>query len=473
MTTDKSKLKIDVLRNAPYGDAALHLTDDVRACAPPEFVDGVRAVIEDGSVRYAAGPPGGTDAGSCTGETLLLAFWRAIEHAFATCPRLHTYILLFDKKQWVPRQKAQTQQSRRTTLAETSQRRDVAEWAWDGASPIIARALPLPPWSRLRLNGAAYGRALDELVALMACTFQPPPGRRIIIDWPGGDLPGIPLVIESDAATGAVLPAWRDDGLANTVGEADLGAQRYARMAMTGLLSRGAAYEAGDVSLRSTDTDFFPLSLLHLAIADDCSRAAAAPVHNIWLNIGTCTVVLPRKFCSRNEAGAVPRGEVYSMRALLAAAVASVPPDPRTTAAAVDRAAAFVAFCTAAGNDYVTRRYGLTHKVMHAAHCRSPLRVLWHGPHRMALVTLPSYVRFVRQCYWERLGPKHRGGAAAVGAADQKLSWPKIAAQTRAAFANDRAQLPSKDELLADWRRLAWAVAYACTGVHGASYVPA
>lgn len=455
MSSDKSKLKTDVLRGEPFCTAALHLTEDVRACAPPEHLHEIRCVIEDGSVRYAGGPPvqqqpdGDGAAAEATGETLMLSFWRSIEHAFNTCLHLHTYVLLFDKKRWVPVQKRETQQARRKTLAETSVRRDVEPWTWDGTSPIIAMRQRLPPWPRLRLDSAAYGRALEELVALMAQHFVPPVGCRILIDWPNTANPGVPLVIETTADGGKRVR--HEEGLANTVGEADMAAQRYARMARSGQLG-----PPGAVSLFSTDTDFLPLSVLHDGFARN-------EEHGLWLNIGRCSVIPPRKFCSKNEPGAVARGELYDIVALVRSIATTV---PAASLPFRDGNAAFVAFCTAAGNDFVSRRYGITHKIMHAAHCRSPMRFVWTTTTDglpTALVTIRSYVDFLRHCYWERLAARNR--PAVVPA------YRVLAHIVRTAYTNEKAHMPTADQVMIDWRALCWALAYACRGVHGAAAI--
>jgi hypothetical protein len=520
----KSKLKTDVMRGAPFAAAGLQLTEDAGALVPPAAGPLVRTVIEDASVRYAAGPGGRPDA---TGATLLESFWRPVAAAFAELPGLHTYVVLFDKKRYVPGQKAGTQASRRDALAASSRRQQVADWTWDGQASIIGKLQPLPPWSRLRLDGRAYAKALDELVALMVADFVPPPRCRIIFDWQGG-MP--PMVLEADAA-GTVRTAYADGSLANTAGEADMAAQWYARLVRTGAMrapgrpsgggdddddDEGAAdlparpmaadlaakyygaretaaaaplradYEPGDVVLRSTDTDYLPLSMLHYALLDPDD---GPPGTNVWLAMGACHVrgppcPEPRSFCTKGTAGAVPRGEVYSVRDLCAAVATLHPPDTPLP----DAVASFVAFCTACGNDYVSRRYGLTHAIMFAAYRRAPLLAPW-APARgandgwrppVALVCPASFATFLRQCYWHKLGPRHwplglaAGGGGGQGQAQgtSAPAWQQVGLLVRGAYTRPEAQMPTLAQARADYEALVWALAYACTGPHGHGWVP-
>ena len=100
MSSGKSKLKTDVFRYEPFS-AALHVTE-AGALVPSEAVLTVRTICEDASVRLAAGPP---VRQQLNGADLLAMFWRPVQAAFAALPNAHTYVLMFDKKQFVPRQK--------------------------------------------------------------------------------------------------------------------------------------------------------------------------------------------------------------------------------------------------------------------------------------------------------------------------------------------------------------------------------
>lgn len=536
MASDKSKLKTDIMREAPFR-AALCLTDDARALCPPDKTGEVRVVVEDASVRFAAGPPdgrkrkgppaaaagSGSSAGGGagpgpTGTDLVQAFLAPVERAFALMPNLHTYVVLFDKKQWVPRQKGATQQGRREALAESSRRNAVQEWAWNGTDVIVAPGRPLPPWERLRLHSAAYGRALDELIGLLAAQVCPPPWCRVIFDW--GD--GMPLVVESDDA-GAVWQPYRPVVFANTCGEADMAAQRYAFLARCGeevaqrphgLAVRptdaqfgGAAiddagevlalmpptlrplYEAGSVVLHSTDTDYLPLSMLHWTLHD-------RDIHSVFLAMGTCHVrasaaaggplpagavaPAPQEFCTKTTAGAVAKGEVYDVRKLCVAAHELAGPDVPVR----DAVARFVAFCVASGNDYVPRRYGLTHRTMFQAFRRAPLRVTWtelpapggssgdggSGSVPVARVDADEWREWVRQCYWQRLPAGSKGPAAGPATPE---AWAHTAALVNRAFAKPAARMPSPDELQALHHTFSWALGYACTGPHGHASVSA
>lgn len=471
MSSSKSKLKTDIFRDPSVTGRALRLVPGCHALAPYDAEAPVCTVVEDASVRFAGGLPLRDDR-AATGGAFLMAFWQHISEAFLQHTSLHTYVLLFDKKRWVPLQKGATQTSRRTTLKASSERQGLQEWKWDGVSPVLTEDALLPPWSAVRLDGKAYGRCLDDLVALMSQRFTPPPGRRIIIDWPGEKCPGIPLVLEC-ASDGTCLPPYHDVSLTNTAGEADMSAQWYATLARSGGMRtpdrsamaefecEGGArsdYPPGDVTLRSPDTDYLPLAMLHYALAERVPN-------NVWLAMGVCN----RKdgeFCKRGEEGAEPHTEMYSVRELCRSVSALGKAGQRPLLQAV---APFAAWCVACGNDYVKRRHGITHRVMWAAYQKSPLAVRWspvpgvQGP-GVALIDGASYAAFVRQCYVEKLKGKCPAEAAS--------SWSVAKEAVAKRFKLADAHMPSGEEAQDMFATVSWAFSYACLGPYGWSAVP-
>jgi len=267
MSSDKSALKTKIMREPPFSAALTLVTSNPYALAPPgpDAGDAITCVVEDGSIRFAAGPGGAFAASGVTGRAFAEQFWRAMRRAFDTLPQLHTYVLVFDKKQYVPREKASTQASRQTALAASVQRSQsssrpssgdsgnntsttkkstvaggggggdarIAAWTWDGVSDVVTADDVMPPWSQMRLSSKAYSRALVNVVQLVLDQCAPPAGRRVIIDC-GEPRDGCcPVVVETDAA-GVVRVPYTDATLRNTIGEADMAAQWYAGLARAG-----------------------------------------------------------------------------------------------------------------------------------------------------------------------------------------------------------------------------------------------
>lgn len=478
----KSELKTVIMRSAPFS-AALSLLSNPYSLVPDDHVMDVRVVVEDASVRYAGGP----GKQEMTGAAMVQSFCRAIAAAFANMPNLHTYVLLFDKKQYVPRQKGETQTIRRSTLEESAKRANVPAWSWDGLSNIIAMTKPLPPWPRLRLDGKAYGKALRDLVELIMQNVVPPPRCRIIFDWSE-----TPMILESDEHGRAMTP-YADVSLANTIGEADMAAQWYSQLGRCGGMSiperpethgirqmdpelqakyynsdKSAAptqaalraeYEAGDVVLMSIDTDYLPLSILHFTLH---------PAHNVWLAIGKCSVTPgpgAPVFCTKTTKDAIEKAEIYNIRRLCE--IVQTLHAPETPL--LDAVASFVSFCTVCGNDYAKRPFGITHRIMMSAYKKAPIAAVWQrrDPQPPVIsLSADAFRAFLLQCYWERLGTGNQPAGA-----KRLPPWETVASVVATTYTDARAHMPSQADLTALVESVCWAISYACQGPHGWSAV--
>ena len=584
MSTDKAKIKA-VFRSRELRNAITLLPDDCTLGPVPKLLAAsVRTIFEDGSVRFSMGL-------ATTGRELYNMFASTIAAAFKNYTNVHTYVLCFDDKRNVPTRKAQTQAGRREKLEASAKRKRVVEWHWDHVSPIVVLAddTELPPWDYLRLDRAAYGRALDELVALIADTFTPPPGCRLILDT--GERR--PRVVEA-SLNGHVLAVHNDAVRGRgTLGEADMTAQFYARWArdsrhelversrdayparahatahidtlahyyseltlastplddrvipakggeLIALAHLRARYEAGDVLLNSTDTDFITLSVPHYAMSLTLGHnlhvllgrahlgaplgapppqppaGAAPPVTSCEQLKGVGEVErrgvggVDPPYCTGTTVGAQSYREYVDIGRLLDEVCRLHVP---LTADPVVAAWSFAAFCTACGNDYTKRLFGLSHEKMFAAYKRwlqskrnegemalratsgsgemalratsdsggcgggapsgaptgNLVRVVRDDniPFPVATLNPPVFGDFIRHCYYEKLHEKYRPVHGVVP------QWLELQSIVNEANKVERARMPTFATLHAYFEQVAWSLAYASSGPHDATHVPA
>jgi hypothetical protein len=403
------------------------------------------------------------------------SFAWAANQAFAANPNAHTRVLAFDYKLYVPTRKSATQTGRREALEASLERRAVPEWRWDGESPIVARDshAALPPWERVRLDAGAARHAVENIVAELLASYTPPPGRRLIIDSSAGV-----HVIET-TLDGADTIVYEDTAPKPTIGEADILALHYARRArrderpqrVASFVARRthrqrsvdlehyydepdaaaplrtvdaarlrAVYEAGDILMYSTDTDFVPLGLVGQL------EAAGSTVH-IHVSLGSVHVTPAGDYCTSSTEGALRRTEIYDIERLQRV----IGPDTLDVWS-------FVAFCAACGNDYVRRLPGVSHNHLFAAYdALSDWRLVRRMRGRMPILSARAFMRLMRHVYNERLPPKRRPVAW-----DDAPTWSELAART---------EMPSADDLVTYFESIGWSLLYAAFAADGLEHV--
>lgn len=310
-------------------------------CAPT-----ITVVFEDASVRYAGGAFAGDGS---TGLDAVRAFLQPVADVFATYESVHTYVMCFDKKCFVPTHKAHTQAKRVAAL-----QRAAGTWQWDGASDIVHPEQYLPPWKDVRASPDTYKRALHDLIYLLQTHARVPPHKRLIIDAETPD--GFPLVILGDTDTSGVVRT-SDVTLANQRGEADIVAQLI--VSGTYFARDGAAmsYPLGSAVVRTVDTDYLPLGLL----------ASLEATHRSYLCIGRISLC-PTTGAVVTRANGVSHHELYDMVHLRDAIVTWTQTQTNECVEARTAITSFVTLCIACGNDYVERPRGLTHPTLWAAY---------------------------------------------------------------------------------------------------------
>src|SRR6056297_800078 len=331
--------------------------------------DDVHVLFEDASVRYAGGS---FAAEGNLGLHAVYAFVQPVHDAFERYTQLHTFIMCFDKKSLVPTAKARTQAQRTEALAKAAA--DV--WMWDGHSVIVSTDNALPPWKNVRLDSRAYKQALEELLDLIVERLEVPPGKRVIIDaefrgeqWPYVIIGGL---------DGKRVFSGFDASLRNSIGEADMVGHALAANHYFGgddaVSSReaGALFMGNNVCVRTVDTDYLPLCLAALAMAD---IEGTTPLPTTWirLNAVTCNEALTDVLFGTKAKESEPNSrrcyEVYKMSTLYNAIVEWT--RKTTQDDALDPGEAVLSFVVVSiifGNDYVFHPYGMSLKTLWTAY---------------------------------------------------------------------------------------------------------
>ena len=480
MSSDKSKLKGEVLRLPIFDEARLVVDATTLLVTPyepflppnhPHFGD-VRVILEDASVRMVGGMRNlikkNMDATGVPpqGAVAISLFLRPIEQAWAATPHLHTYVLSFDKKAFVPDAKAATQKKRVTAvLAGMKRQREEQEvdedgeaLEWDGTSPIIAFNAPLPSsWSKVKLNRAAFTRAHQDLITALCARVTPPPGCRLIIDAQFDEEHAKASLVLETTLDGHVLEAYEAPLLHNEVGEADMVVQYYTQLALRGPkgiytgpprecsrrqhqqdASLASVYSAeeranitkgnsgvlqstppehyakrGHVLVRTTDTDLAVLGLAMYASLcnnDDTSISSLPALQhtvyvslgNAWFNRDTLQFGTPRDRVSTRHY------ELYDMQALHRIVATQLCPivDDGTTSNATTvyrRVLSFVAFALSCGNDYVRKCVESSSRLkMFEAFCAKVYNLVSYSS-TTAMLDYSAFESFIGECYKRRV----------------------------------------------------------------------
>jgi hypothetical protein len=335
--------------------------------------------------------------------------------------------------------------------------------------------------------------------------YRPPPGRRLIVDWSGGR-----RVVESTLDGEHVLAPYDDVVIKPAIGEADISAQYYAIRGQTrekthdrSVVSRDVVplpathapyyrpemtdasaddrvvtrtthyvidteaacrreFEAGDVVLQSTDTDFVSLALAVEAshVSDDTDEYALHVV------LGTAHVHAETgEYCTSTTPRALLRREIYNIRAL-AGAVRQL--HGNRVDDNDDRALwSFVAFCIACGNDYTRRLPRFSHASFFEAYRyiveRGVALVRADSP---PLVDARAFIRFVRAAYYIRLPERRRPTSWTPD--DELPTYSELAAVVR----SSASPMPSADALTRYFEQICWSLMYATHAVQGVEHVP-
>ncbi len=162
----------------PSSSSATH------SCPSPEAARGtewqrVTSVIEDVSIRinmFGMGShvPSGRDL-----ERFLLG---EVERAFAH-RNIHTYAMVADMSCFGVEAKEELQAHRLKSARAQAERYGIKPYAWDidNPTPIVDLNRPLPALIALQSTPGAVRQMLFEAMSLLASTYQPPNGKRLIL----------------------------------------------------------------------------------------------------------------------------------------------------------------------------------------------------------------------------------------------------------------------------------------------------
>ena len=156
----------------------------------------VTYIVEDTGVRFhgfdnvARIDVRDEDAGyrvtGATGDSLVQFILAPVRRAFNTHPHIRTFIMVMDKGCFMPRPKQYVQTLRTQSLVDSMEQKGIQpiEVPEGGALPdIVAAGKMLPPWAAVRANRTLYRHATCKVFDMIAETYKPPPGCRVILDY--------------------------------------------------------------------------------------------------------------------------------------------------------------------------------------------------------------------------------------------------------------------------------------------------
>ena len=207
----------------------------------------------------------------------------------------NTYVMIFDKSEFVPKNK-QEEQLKRYVEA----RRVVEPFDWDPEKEphVLEWNKPLPcDWEAMNTNRQARRQAIRDVVEMIRDNYSPPTGKRLIID--SDTFKDGPLVKTTDVS-GTHSEHYIDTRLANCIGEGDNCIMYYVHLFTT----EGADVEAhrgncfdkhswngsmtDDILIHCNDTDvWLTLMILYQHRQIDCEF-----VNRVIVHTGTTSVTM-------------------------------------------------------------------------------------------------------------------------------------------------------------------------------------
>lgn len=202
-----------------------------------------------------------------TGEDVVKFMLSRAEDFFSNYPHSNTYVLVFDKPQHVPPNKREEQLLR---LIGYGAQAEPYDWDPEQEPHILEWTKPIPcHWDSLKVNRAAREQAIRDTVTLIAEHYQPPAGKRLIVDSDAyGDDEEGPLVLATNMM-GSQTDCYREPRLHNCIGEGDNCVLFYIKLFSSGGADvdahRGCSMdrrswngsETDDILVNANDTDIW------------------------------------------------------------------------------------------------------------------------------------------------------------------------------------------------------------------------
>lgn len=504
MSDGKSKIKGDVFRK--HFANAIELVPAAHAgelrYAP--LMRKVSAVVEDASVRLSTftntkfGPIDAQSHGlidlNKTWQNVVDHFLESVRYVFETPGSdVMTYVLVFDKPSFVPDAKAGTRAKRAEAFARQQEmwRVDTLPWWQAAITDATARTTERKriisslsdkayPWPYVMATRALRNGLIHEICTLIGAIYQPPPGKRLILDWQSpDDHPAASRISVVGDGTSSDDMQGIDVALANTCGEADMACQHYVLQLM-----RMPDLCKHDILLYSTDSDFLTLSLMTAARWFSLQPIEGMRERFVYVTMGGVSiqgnpadrVYVSKTYGTGGENGPRPYTEVFVVNTACERILKLMNRGATECSQAI---LSFATFCMACGNDYIANPYGIGHQTMANAFfamCTesgehyTPLATQ-HGIDGI-LLNVGAYATYMRWCYYQalitaRTKPEHMPPKPPVA-----CSYGEISSYVVRKWADARRHMPVRDALDANYRRLFWAVQYGWFGPFGHTRVP-
>lgn len=189
-------------------------------CIVTELPEGCKIgkVIRDDTIHWRSFRSVDSEGNRKTGSDLIEHMLRDVKFWFDR--GASTFVIRFDKYNFVPPTKAEEQAKRVKSSVEPL--------LWDGRSQLIGWDRPLPDWDALYKNAAARNAARREALKLIIKNYAPPSGKRLIIDGASNKRNELPIVIRT-TMTGEQCKPCYCKRLKNSIGETDYAMVFFAR----------------------------------------------------------------------------------------------------------------------------------------------------------------------------------------------------------------------------------------------------
>jgi hypothetical protein len=142
----------------------------------------ITAAIDDTGVRMH----GLTYLPGMFGDSLVETILASVERFFREYPHGETFVMRMDLGPFMPEPKRATQIDHTRGIVTQMERKNIEPIAWNVGEPVplmIAYGVPLPEWTAVRADRTLFRHACNQLMELIAKTYRPPRGCRLILDY--------------------------------------------------------------------------------------------------------------------------------------------------------------------------------------------------------------------------------------------------------------------------------------------------
>lgn len=227
-------------------DSKKVMVKHVPSCIISELPEGCKVgkVVRDDTILWRSFSDTDEEGNRKLGSDLIQYMIRDVDYWFKRGAT--TFVMRYDKYNYVPPTKAEEQ-------ARRSKRSDIEPLVWDGKSKLIELDKPVPDWKALYENARARSAARQQALQLMIEMYNPPDGKRLIIDGARHKNNDVPIVLRTTVTGDHCEPCYGNN-FRNCIGESDYGMIFFAR-----LFSTAVSREELEKQLEEETEDFIDI----------------------------------------------------------------------------------------------------------------------------------------------------------------------------------------------------------------------